>query len=82
MLKALQAVCEKFGNKHFELRLRDSSKKSPRWDQKYLEANLPPTCEKLWICGTPVMNEVFEDAFHKLSPKFPYLKDLEVVQIL
>jgi hypothetical protein len=36
-------------------------------------------CEKLWICGTPVMNDVFEAAFHNLAPKYPYLKDLEVV---
>ena len=82
MLKALDALCKSKGNTHFELRLRDSSAKSARWDQKFLAANLPATCEKLWICGTPVMNEVFEHAFHNLAPKFPYLKDLEVVQVL
>lgn len=66
-------------SKHFELVVRLSSQKSARWDQKYLANVLPPTCEKLWICGTPVMNDVFENAFHHLAPKFPYLKDLEVV---
>jgi len=28
------------------------------------------------------MNEVFENAFHKLAVDRPYLKDLEVVQVL
>jgi len=69
-------------SKHFELVLRLSDQKSRRWDQGFLAERLPKTCEKLWICGTPQMNEVFERAFHNLAPKFPYLKDLEVVQVL
>lgn len=69
-------------SKHFELVLRLSDQKSRRWDQAFLAERLPETCEKLWICGTPQMNEIFEKAFHKLAPKFPYLQDLEVVQVL
>lgn len=66
-------------SKHFDLVVRLSSQKSPRWDEKWIAGILPPTCEKIWICGTPVMNDVFESAFHNLAPKYPYLKDLEVV---
>ena len=78
MLELLQQL----KSKHFELVLRLSDQKSRSWDQGYLQERLPATCEKLWICGTPMMNEVFEKAFHKLAPKFPYLQDLEVVQVL
>jgi len=78
MLELLQQL----KSKHFELVLRLSDQKSRRWDQGYLQERLPATCEKLWICGTPMMNEVFEKAFHNLAPQFPYLKDLEVVQVL
>jgi hypothetical protein len=73
-------LLKELNSKHFDLVVRLSSQRSARWDQNYLNSVLPPTCEKLWICGTPVMNDVFEAAFHNLSPKFPYLKDLEVVQ--
>jgi len=69
-------------SKHFDLVDRLSIQRRARWDEKYLASVLPPTCEKLWVCGTPVMNDVFEAAFHKLAPQFPYLKDLEVVQVL
>jgi ferredoxin-NADP reductase len=78
MLELLQQL----KSKHFELVLRLSDQKSRRWDQGFLAERLPATCEKLWICGTPQMNESFENAFHKLAPKFPYLQDLEVVQVL
>jgi Cytochrome b5-like Heme/Steroid binding domain len=75
-------LLKELNSKHFDLVVRLSSQRSARWDQNYLNSVLPPTCEKLWICGTPVMNDVFEAAFHNLAPKFPYLKDLEVVQVL
>lgn len=68
-------------SKHFELVLRLSDQKSRRWDQGFLQERLPATAERLYICGTPQMTEVFENAFHRLAPQFPYLKDLEVVQI-
>lgn len=69
-------------SKHFELVLRLSDQKARRWDQGFLSERLPETCERLWICGTPQMNEIFERSFHNLAPRFPYLKDLEVVQVL
>lgn len=72
-------LLKELNSKHFDLVVRLSSQKSARWDEKYLSECLPLSCEKLWICGTPVMNDVFESAFHKLAPKYPYLKDLEVV---
>jgi ferredoxin-NADP reductase len=75
----LLRLLKELNSKHFDLVVRLSSQKSPRWDEKWIASILPPTCEKLWICGTPVMNDVFENAFHKLAPKYPYLKDLEVV---
>lgn len=78
LLELLQSL----NSKHFELKLRLSDQKSRRWDQGFLAEHLPDTCEKLWICGTPQMNEVFEKAFFRLAPKFPYLHDLEVVQVL
>lgn len=78
----LLRLLKEFNSKHFDLVIRLSSQRSPRWDEKWIAGILPPTCEKLWICGTPVMNDVFESAFHVLAPKFPYLKDLEVVQVL
>jgi hypothetical protein len=80
-LRMLEAL-EKLQSKHFKLVVRLSDAKSRRWDQKFLDEHLPKTCEKLWICGTPQMNEVFENAFHKLAIDRPYLKDLEVVQVL
>jgi len=78
----LLRLLKELNSKHFDLVVRLSSQKSPRWDEKWIASILPPTCEKLWICGTPVMNDVFESAFHTLAPKYPYLKDLEVVQVL
>ena len=78
----LLELLQQLKSMHFELVLRLSDQKSRRWDKGFLEERLPATCEKLWICGTPMMNEVFEKAFHNLAPQFPYLKDLEVVQVL
>lgn len=77
LLEALDAL----GSPHFELKLRLSDQKSRRWDQGYLLENLPEKCEKLWVCGTPQMNESFEKAFHNLKGVFPYLGDLETTQM-
>ena len=71
-LDFLQAASEALGDR-FELRLRLSDgareAETARWDAKFIDeemCKLGVQPEKIWVCGTPVMNQVFENAGNEL----------------
>lgn len=85
LLKHYQSICEKQGLTNFKLvlRLGDAIDKGPRWDQAYIEKELKPLAgqiRKLYACGAPSMNEIFDKA---LAPMISDLKldpkDLEIL---
>jgi hypothetical protein len=48
------------------MRLGDQKDKGPRWDQKFLSQELSPLkgkVSKVIVCGSPLMNEIFDRAF-------------------
>ena len=52
----------------------------PRWTPEYIDQELTPHAskiEKVWVCGPPVMNEMFDKALGNLISKL----NLEAHQI-
>ena len=46
--------------------------KMPRWTPNYIEEELTPHAgqiQKVWVCGPPVMNEMFDKALGGLLSK-------------
>lgn len=63
----LQQLCDKYGFSNFDLRLRFSDRKDPRWDEPFIDAELSSLgktlpIKKIWVCGPPIMNEIFDRA--------------------
>jgi len=51
------------------MRLGDSKEKGPRWNAEFLVNELSPlkgSVNKVIVCGSPVMNEIFDRAFEDL----------------
>ena len=78
-LHLLRAASDAHGDR-FELRLRLSNGNqdagAKRWDSRYLDEELGKLQEhpvKIWVCGTPAMNQVFEAAREELQAKHPFL---------
>jgi len=46
------------------LRISDSGivgqQKAPRWDNFFLNNNIPKITKKIWVCGPPLMEENFD----------------------
>ena len=97
-LDFLQAASEALGDR-FELRLRlgDGAREAEtaRWDAKFLDeemCKLEVQPEKIWVCGTPAMNQVFENAGNEIheshaNPKQTpekncWLQDRSVLEVL
>ena len=71
------------GLKNFELNLRlsDSKVKAPQWDQTFIDQQLSPNkgqIGRIFVCGTPMMNETFDRAFEKLDLGVSW-KDTEIL---
>ena len=62
---------------NFKLTIRLSEdiyakKKPPRWDEKYIDAELTPHAgkiQKVWVCGPPILNQTFDMALEKFKEK-------------
>ena len=54
----------------FELHVRLGTDKAPRWDHSFIEGQLMPLkgkIRKLYVCGAPSMNEVFDRPLETLA---------------
>ena len=97
-LDFLQAASESLGDR-FELRLRlsDGSRETStgRWDSEFLDAEMSKLDDqpaKVWVCGTPGMNQAFEkagDDLHEAHGNNPrddagnyWLQDRSVLEVL
>lgn len=77
VLEALEKLNAKIGKTNFILNVRLSkvdnpADKKPRWDEKFIESELTPHANKIrkiWICGPPVMNELFDKTMEKTQDK-------------
>ena len=50
----------------------DGGPKMPRWTPKFIEDELVPQAgqiKKIWVCGPPVMNEMFDKTLGGLASK-------------
>ena len=75
LIEALQQVNQLLGLNNFKATVRLSQTdgpKLPRWTPEYIESELMPyqgQMQKVWVCGPPVMNEMFDKALGNLSEK-------------
>ena len=77
ILEALEKLNKKIGKTNFILNVRFSTPdnpadKKPRWDAKFIEQELTPfskEIKRVWICGPPVMNELFDRTMEGLQEK-------------
>lgn len=57
--------------------------KLPRWTPHYIESELLPLAGKMrrvWVCGPPAINEMFDKTLELLGPKLQLDKsDVEVM---
>ena len=64
LCESLERINERFHYKNFKLIIRLSEdiyakKKPPRWDEKFINAELTPHAgkmQKVWVCGPPILN--------------------------
>jgi len=73
----LTLLNEKLGLANFKFipRLAEgpqTTKRPPRWDEDFIEKTLLPHAGKIkrvWVCGAPIMNQVFDMSFETLAEK-------------
>ena len=72
LLQYAEAVSNHLKLDIFELKLRLSTMKNvPRWNEKFIEDQLTPLAgniRKLYVCGSPAMNECFDRTLETLAP--------------
>lgn len=83
LCQKLEAVTVMNGLKNFELNLRlsDSKLEAPQWNQAFIDQQLSPfkgEIGRIFVCGTPMMNETFDRAFEKLDLGLSS-KDIEIL---
>jgi hypothetical protein len=69
---------------NLKMRLGDSKDKGPRWNADFLVQELRPlkgNVEKVIVCGSPLMNEIFDRAFEDLVKDLLQLsqRDIEIL---
>ena len=69
LCKALYECTQKMGLTNFDLKLRLQG--GPRWDYDFIEEEMSKlgNAKRVFVCGAPSMNEVFDRAFEQLSAK-------------
>jgi len=75
LLEGLQDLVNRKGTPDkFRLYFRFSDQKSPRWDKNFIQDNLetyqPEGISKIWVCGPPLMQELFDKALNSLAPVY------------
>lgn len=69
LLEGLYEVTQKKGFKNFDLIIRISSERQgTRWDEDFIKRQfqIHQDVQHAWICGPPVMNEVFDRSIESL----------------
>lgn len=85
LLQGLQNLVKKRGcEDKFQLVTRFSDDQAPRWDKEFLKQQLTKhtsstknanestnqSIQKVWVCGPPLLEEVFDKALFDLAPQF------------
>ena len=79
LVEGLQRICKVNGKPdRFKLTIRFSDNREKRWDKKYVfkqmmhhtKTTQGDNIQKVWVCGPPLMSEVFDKIFYELSPMF------------
>mmetsp|Transcript_22999 Transcript_22999/g.28540 ORF Transcript_22999/g.28540 Transcript_22999/m.28540 type:complete len:275 (-) Transcript_22999:119-943(-) len=77
LIEALQKVCEHLNLTNFKATVRlskvdDGGPRPPSWTAPYIEDELTPIegkIERVWVCGPPAMNELFDQTLASLRQK-------------
>ena len=83
LCEGLERINERLKYNNFKLTIRLSEdiyakSKPPRWDEKFIEAELTPHAGKLkkvWVVGPPILNQTFDMALGKLKEKLQLQTD-------
>ena len=79
MLDGLHLYCKREKIDNFELIKRFSNENSERWDAAFIKRQVEifskGNLKKIWVCGPPKMNEVFEKTLMDM-PQFNKITDI------
>ncbi len=73
LIEALESVNKQLGLSNFKATIRLSKAKTdikPRWTPEYVKDELTPMTgqiQKVWVCGPPAVNEMFDKTLANLS---------------
>ncbi|TNV80991.1 hypothetical protein FGO68_gene3814 [Halteria grandinella] len=73
LCEGLRDICQKYKIENFELHLRFSDLKVPRWDKDFIHRELlrfQGKVNKIWVCGPPLMNETFDQNLQNMKGEF------------
>ncbi|CDW78413.1 cytochrome b5-like heme steroid binding domain containing protein [Stylonychia lemnae] len=74
LIQGLQDIVSKNDEKNFELILRISSQSKQRWDEQFIQRQLEVQTQtdlrKIWVCGPPSMNELFDKTLDANATKY------------
>lgn len=72
LLEAFDSFCKRFGYLSFELtvRLKQERRSTRLWDKDFIREEIEKLdiseIQRIWVCGPPAMNELFDKAFQEL----------------
>jgi len=70
LLEKLAEFVKSRGSNSFKLNLLMIDKTRKRWDEQFILQCLKETaCEKVWVCGPPIMQEQFDVFLEDVVPK-------------
>ena len=77
LIEACEKVKEKLGRVNFKATVRlsktdEGAPKLPRWTPGYIQEELMPLSGKMkrvWVCGPPAVNELFDRTLNDLKDK-------------
>ncbi len=84
MIEGLLELTQKQNLGNFEFIVRYSSQGGPRWDEEFIERQVEihhkasqdsGGIKKIWVCGPPVMNELFDRTLDRVAPKHGLNRD-------
>ncbi len=73
LLEAFEQYCQRNGCLNFDLhvRLREEQKNAEIWDREFIVQQLKKfevaEIERIWVCGPPKMNEIFDRTLSSIS---------------
>jgi hypothetical protein len=85
LLEGLYEVTKKLNLKNFDLVIRLSVTGS-RWDADFIKRQIQirssETIERIWVCGPPVMNELFDKTFEEMRQEGELKLNRQQVEIM